>query len=30
MPYQTAAETLLIHNWGSFADGGSTDLDRYL
>lgn len=27
MPYQTAAETLLIYNWKSFADAGATGLE---
>lgn len=30
MPYQTAAETLLIHNWGTFADGGGTHLGMHV
>lgn len=29
-PYVTAAEALLIHSWGAFADGGSTHLDLHL
>lgn len=29
-PYITAAEVLIMHSWGKFADGGSTHLGKFV